>query len=114
MGEWFGRSSQTVWLQRSANTFVFGDHTEVQFASIGLDLNSSSADAFAFLSRSRKKERYVRPTSSRSEVRLHATWPAEAMTGLPPRWVPRTHPPSPRNHSVPQTRLPPLAPPVVP
>jgi len=68
--------------ERSANAFPFGDRTGVRIASLPLALNTSSNDAVNFVSRSRTRKGNLRPASSRSEVKLPATWMTQAMAGL--------------------------------
>jgi hypothetical protein len=82
MSRWSRQSSRTARTKRdSANAFAFDDRTGVAMAEMPMALNTSSNDAVNFGSRSRMRKRNRCPASSRSEVKLRATWTTQAMAG---------------------------------
>ena len=79
---WSRHSWRTVLTQRSAKAFALGERTGVRMASMPIEANTASKLVVNLVSRSRMRNRNRRPASSRSEVKLRATWVTQAMAGL--------------------------------
>jgi hypothetical protein len=60
---------------------ALGDRSGARMASMPMALNTSSKVAVNFVARSRMRKRKPLPASSRSEVKLRATWATQALTG---------------------------------
>ncbi len=79
---WSRHSVRAVLTNRSAKAFARGERTGVLIAPIPTKASTASKLAMNFVSQSRIRIRHCRPASSRSVVKVRATWVTQASLGL--------------------------------